>query len=150
MQSPVQGKHLRDWSDVVIEKRRLAADRVAAVAQAQAKFAQEDIENTVRVAVAQAVERCAKIADGWASSKSCMYHDDNPCCHVRTGAGIAEAARRRASSVIPATADGPAAQDARACTQPRAGLLAGTRADGAGSSASTRAAAPRTPCSAPA
>ena len=35
MQSPVQGKHLRDWSDVVIEKRRLAAERVAdAVTQA--------------------------------------------------------------------------------------------------------------------
>jgi len=43
--------------------------------------------------VAQAVERCAQVADGWADSKSCQHHDDNPCCHVRTGTGIAEAIR---------------------------------------------------------
>lgn len=35
----------------------------------------------------------AEVADQWASSHSCDYHDDNPCCHVRTGAAIAEEIR---------------------------------------------------------
>jgi hypothetical protein len=49
MQSPVQGKHLRDWSDVVIEKRRLAAEKVAdAVAQA-VKEKDEQIEAQVKI-----------------------------------------------------------------------------------------------------
>ena len=39
-------------------------------------------------------ERCAKIADTWTNSHSCDVHDDNPCCHVRTGAAIAELIRK--------------------------------------------------------
>lgn len=36
----------------------------------------------------------ARVADGWARSPSCSEeHTDNPCCHVRTGAGIAAAIR---------------------------------------------------------
>lgn len=38
-------------------------------------------------------ERDAQIADQWANSQSCGHHTDNPCCHVRTGASIAEAIR---------------------------------------------------------
>jgi hypothetical protein len=43
-------------------------------------------------------ERCAQIADLWAKSKSCDKHDDDPCCHVRTGAGIAERIRGKESA----------------------------------------------------
>lgn len=39
------------------------------------------------------VEAAAVVSDGWANSKSCDSHDDNPCCHVRTGAGIATTIR---------------------------------------------------------
>ena len=38
---------------------------------------------------------CAEVADGWTKSKSCQSHEENPCCHVRTGAGIAQAIRDR-------------------------------------------------------
>jgi hypothetical protein len=38
-------------------------------------------------------EECAKIADRWAVSFVCTGHEDNPCCHVRTGAAIAAAIR---------------------------------------------------------
>ena len=34
-------------------------------------------------------ERSAEVADLWANSHSCDAHDDNPCCHVRTGVAIA-------------------------------------------------------------
>ena len=40
-------------------------------------------------------EACAHKADGWANSQSCGHHDDNPCCHIRTGVGIAAAIRAR-------------------------------------------------------
>lgn len=36
----------------------------------------------------------AKISDKWATSTSCAHHDENPCCHVRTGASIATAIRK--------------------------------------------------------
>lgn len=37
-----------------------------------------------------AVKSAAKIARAWADSPSCAEpHTDDPCCHVRTGAGIA-------------------------------------------------------------
>lgn len=39
------------------------------------------------------MEDAAKIADLWATSTTCTIHDENPCCHVRTGAGIADAIR---------------------------------------------------------
>ena len=35
------------------------------------------------------IELAAKVADQWANSASCDQHDSDPCCHVRTGAGIA-------------------------------------------------------------
>jgi hypothetical protein len=38
-------------------------------------------------------ERAAKVADLWAKSHSCDVHDENPCCHVRTGVAIAAAIR---------------------------------------------------------
>lgn len=40
-------------------------------------------------------ERCASIADRWTNSPSCSSHDENPCCHVRTGYGIAAAIRQQ-------------------------------------------------------
>lgn len=43
--------------------------------------------------VREGLERAVQKADQWASSASCQFHDDNPCCHVRTGAGIAAAIR---------------------------------------------------------
>jgi hypothetical protein len=49
MQSPVQGKHLRDWSDVVIEKRRLAAEKVAAAVAQAVKEKDEQIEAQVKI-----------------------------------------------------------------------------------------------------
>lgn len=42
-----------------------------------------------QAATARERERCAKVPDLWANSKSCSSHYDNPCCHVRTGAEIA-------------------------------------------------------------
>lgn len=39
----------------------------------------------------------AQIADKWAGSHSCDTHDDNPCCHVRTGVAIADAIREQES-----------------------------------------------------
>lgn len=36
------------------------------------------------------VRECADIANEWAKSKSCEYHDHSPCCHVRTGVAIRE------------------------------------------------------------
>jgi hypothetical protein len=42
-------------------------------------------------------ERAARVADQWAHSHSCSAHEDNPCCHVRTGAGIADAIRQAAT-----------------------------------------------------
>lgn len=58
----------------------------------------EEAENTARVlnaAVDRKIlaerRRCAEIAELWANSKSCTDgHDDNPCCHVRTGRSIAD------------------------------------------------------------
>lgn len=41
----------------------------------------------------QGIEDAARVADAWAQSHSCANHDDNPCCHVRTGAGIRDAIR---------------------------------------------------------
>lgn len=43
------------------------------------------------------MERAAAVADEWAKSRSCNWHDDDPCCHVRTGAGIAEKIRKIAA-----------------------------------------------------
>lgn len=39
----------------------------------------------------EGVEAASAVARQWADSHSCDAHDDNPCCHVRTGAAIAEA-----------------------------------------------------------
>ena len=39
---------------------------------------------------AAGVKAAAEVAHLWAASHSCDAHDDNPCCHVRTGAGIEE------------------------------------------------------------
>ena len=44
----------------------------------------------------ETLERAAEIADEWANSESCRQHEDNPCCHVRTGAAIAAKLRQRA------------------------------------------------------
>lgn len=54
-----------------------------------------EMEATLIIDRSLAVEReqCAKIADKWAQSHSCDSHDDNPCCHVRTGAAIRDAIR---------------------------------------------------------
>lgn len=30
----------------------------------------------------------AEIANEWATSADCHSHDDNPCCHIRTGAAV--------------------------------------------------------------
>jgi hypothetical protein len=49
----------------------------------------------------QVWEEAAKVADRWANSGSCRQHDDNPCCHVRTGAAIAEAIRDMAQTEAP-------------------------------------------------
>ena len=46
---------------------------------------------------AETWEAAAQIADRWANSVSCHYHDDNPCCHVRMGAAIAEKLREAGS-----------------------------------------------------
>jgi hypothetical protein len=64
---------------------------------------QQDVERAwSRVAVLEeynvaefdrGLEVAAQMADQWATSQSCKYHDDDPCCHVRTGAGIATAIR---------------------------------------------------------
>jgi hypothetical protein len=54
---------------------------------------QAAIDEAVKETTALVRERCAKVADKWAQSASCDSHDTNPCCHVRTGAGIAEAIR---------------------------------------------------------
>jgi hypothetical protein len=48
------------------------------------------------------LEEAARIADQWADSVSCTNHDDDPCCHVRTGIGIADAIRRRRRAQEPA------------------------------------------------
>lgn len=71
------------------------------------------VAKLVEAAKAEEREKCARVADQWAESKSCSSHDENPCCHVRTGAGIAGAIRRRAhvSAPIPtaSSGSGPAA-----------------------------------------
>ena len=40
------------------------------------------------------LEEAAQIADRWAKSSSCDMHDRAPCCHVRTGAAIADCIRK--------------------------------------------------------
>lgn len=57
------------------------------------KLAREALDIARAEGVREERERAAVISDGWATSKSCASHDDNPCCHVRTGAGIAAAIR---------------------------------------------------------
>lgn len=52
------------------------------------------LKDKVQKARSEAFEECARIADKWAMSASCGRHDDDPCCHVRTGDGIASAIRR--------------------------------------------------------
>jgi hypothetical protein len=47
----------------------------------------------LKQAVADQREADAQIAEVWANSKSCKHHDNDPCCHIRTGAGIAAAIR---------------------------------------------------------
>lgn len=48
----------------------------------------EFLESQIEAALDARDERAVKIADQWANSHSCDAHDDNPCCHVRTGATI--------------------------------------------------------------
>ena len=38
--------------------------------------------------------RCVELASQWADSPNCNVHTDDPCCHRRTGAMIAQAIRR--------------------------------------------------------
>ena len=57
--------------------------------KAEAKHWREKAEQ-VR---AEQREQDAQIAERWAQSPSCSHHDDNPCCHVRTGLGITAAIR---------------------------------------------------------
>lgn len=52
------------------------------------------ITTALTQAIAGEKERCARVADRWTNSKSCDSHSSNPCCHVRTGKGIATAIRR--------------------------------------------------------
>lgn len=50
---------------------------------------------TPAVGAEEAWDKAIEIAEGWARSPSCLEpHEDNPCCHVRTGAGIADALRK--------------------------------------------------------
>ena len=69
-------------------------------------FAERYAEERVR----EEREACAHKADGWANSQSCGHHDDNPCCHIRTGVGIAAAIRARggapASAAMSARGEG--------------------------------------------
>lgn len=51
------------------------------------------ITEALRQVASEERERAASVADKWATSESCEIHDNNPCCHVRTGAGIAAAIR---------------------------------------------------------
>lgn len=36
-------------------------------------------------------DKAIAVAQTWADGPSCSTHDYDPCCHVRTGAGIVEA-----------------------------------------------------------
>lgn len=54
----------------------------------------QDAYPILREAIRRTLEKAADKADEWANSHSCTHHDDNPCCHVRTGAGIAAALRQ--------------------------------------------------------
>lgn len=47
------------------------------------------VERVEKRARLEGMETSARIADQWALSHTCNQHDYNPCCHVRTGAGIA-------------------------------------------------------------
>jgi len=53
-----------------------------------------DHEHAIATALQEQRERDAKVADKWANSKSCQDHDNDPCCHIRTGEGIAAAIRK--------------------------------------------------------
>jgi hypothetical protein len=46
-----------------------------------------------RAGASEMKERAAQVADNWANSISCRSHEDNPCCHVRTGTEIAARVR---------------------------------------------------------
>lgn len=48
----------------------------------------ESAPSDLRRAWEQGRDAASEIAHRWATSKSCDQHSDNPCCHVRTGAGI--------------------------------------------------------------
>lgn len=45
-------------------------------------------------AIVEEREACAIKAEEW-TLHPCQSHDDNPCCHARTGAAIAAAIRAR-------------------------------------------------------
>lgn len=53
------------------------------------------------------MENAANIADLWATSQSCAEHSENPCCHVRTGAGIAEKIRANLAALEKGEEVGP-------------------------------------------
>ena len=56
-------------------------------------FLDSEIDEAFQILVAAERERCAKVAEGWATSKTCNA-DGTPCEHKRTGGGIADAIRK--------------------------------------------------------
>lgn len=62
---------------------------------------EEGLAAAIDAAISAAVEaerkRCAEIAERWANSHSCDAHDNDPCCHVRTGSAITAAIRKSES-----------------------------------------------------
>src|ERR1035438_4576767 len=42
---------------------------------------------------AEGIEEAAQQSDRWTVSETCTGHEDNPCCHIRTGSAIGEAIR---------------------------------------------------------
>lgn len=86
-------------AEAVEEAVRVERARLTPLWEARMAAAREQAQGEER-------ERCIAIARQWADSKSCTQHDDNPCCHVRTGEGIASALSRPPGGAPPICAGG--------------------------------------------
>jgi hypothetical protein len=91
------GQHAEGWHRAVETICTIVGVSPALSADESVVAVRERVE-AIRQETARATwEQAASIADQWAHSASCAHHEDNPCCHVRAGAGIAAAIRQAAT-----------------------------------------------------
>lgn len=79
--------------DIEAKAREIANSAIELYTHTEIKELAARITSFAEAEYRRGVEDAAKVTDRWAGSASCTTHDNDPCCHVRTGAGIANHVR---------------------------------------------------------